>query len=112
MNTFIKSYLLIVLIGFVAESFLPWWSIAVVCFFISALLPTKNAFLCGFLAVATLWGGYALLTNLQNEGLLAGRMAALFHLPNGISIVGITLLVGGLVGGLSALTGSLLRKSF
>ena|ERR1035437_1569135 len=110
---FLLAVILIALLSAVAEYFLPWWTIAVVCFLVSLFIGGKpgKAFLMGFLGIAIFWLIAALMHDLSNEHILSTRMAALFHLPNyGLFIV-VTVFVGGLVGGLSAWAGALLKTT-
>lgn len=90
----------------------PWWSIAIAAFIISLIISTKgfSSFLAGFLGIAMLWFFMALIIDINTKSILTDRIAAIFSLPNSISMVFATAFVGGLVGGLSALTGSTLRS--
>ena len=108
---FLLSVILIALLAAGAEYFMPWWSVAVVCFIVSLLIKQRagRAFLAGFCGIALMWLVIALIHDIANDHILSTRMAALFHLPNyGLFIV-VTVLIGGLVGGLSAWAGALLR---
>lgn len=102
----------IIIVGFIGQQLLPWWSIALIAALLSFAFNIRvgMSFLAGFLAVALLWGGYAGYLNTMNEGILAARMGALFGGINGIILVLITGLLGGILGGLGALTGSLGRQ--
>ncbi|RCH54092.1 hypothetical protein DJ568_14515 [Mucilaginibacter hurinus] len=68
-------------------------------------------FWIGFAGAGLAWLALALLKTLPNDNILATRVAALFHLPGWIYILALTALLGGIVGGLSSLSGSLLRKA-
>jgi hypothetical protein len=108
---FIITVILIVLLSATAEYFFPWWTIAVVCFLVSVFVRQKpgKAFWMGFLGIAVFWLGAAMLHDISNAHILSRRMAALFHLPHYTLFVAVTVLIGGLVGGLSALVGALLH---
>lgn len=110
---FVLSVILIAVLSAVAEYFLPWWTIAVVAFLVSllTLMRPGKAFLAGFCGVALCWLIAALLRDIPNEHILSVRMAALFHLPNYALFIVVTIVVGGLVGGLAAWAGSLLRPA-
>ncbi|MFI5196279.1 MAG: hypothetical protein ACHQD8_04250 [Chitinophagales bacterium] len=108
---FIIAVILIVILSAVAEYYLPWWTIAVVCFIVSffAGLRPRMSFLMGFLGIAIFWFGAAMMHDVVNAHILSQKMAVLFHLPNYGLFIGVTVLIGGLVGGLSAWAASLFR---
>lgn len=110
---FFLSVLLVTLISALAEYFFPWWSVAVVSFLAALLVGGKpgKAFLMGFFGVGLLWLTDALLHDIANEHILSTRMASLFHLPNYTLFIVVTVLIGGLVGGLSARAGALLKPA-
>ena len=58
---FIISLLLIIVLSLAAGVWLPFWSVALVAFAVSALIPQSPwmALLCGFLAVFLTWAGLA-----------------------------------------------------
>ncbi len=110
---FLVNTLLIALLCFAGGIFFPNWIIAPIAFAVSLLIPLRPllAFLSGFVALFLLWGGLALTANLQNEGILATRMAWLLPLSGSPHlIILVTALVGALVAGGGSLTASFLRK--
>ncbi|HEX2535305.1 MAG TPA: hypothetical protein VHK69_16285 [Chitinophagaceae bacterium] len=109
---FLLSLLLTAALAFVAGLFLPWWSLAIAAFAVALLLPQSlgRSFLSGFLALFLLWTGLALLRDLPNDSILSRRVADLFYLGgNSALLVLVTGLIGGLVSGFSAMTGTSLR---
>ena len=104
----------IMALAFLLELFLPWYYIAVAAFVGGYVLKTKANFLAGFLAIGILWSLYALLqTNVPSSlppNDLADRVAKIFTLPSRELLILLTGIVGGLVGGFAALTGSLLKR--
>ena len=111
---FITSILLIALLSAFAEYFFPWWSLAVVAFAVAWIMKLKpgRAFLAGFLAIALLWAGWALYRDMPNDHLLANRLAVLIlKVPNHMLFILLTSVVGGLVGGLAAWSGALIKKN-
>ena len=111
---FLLAILLIAAGAALAEYFLPWWTLAVVAFLVASFIvmhPGK-AFLAGFLAIALLWAGWALWWDVPNQHILSGRMARLFQLPVPALFLVVTALVGGLLGGLAAWSGALVRRAF
>jgi hypothetical protein len=106
---FILFILIILAASWVAHLFLPWW-IPVVVAAVVALFFRQGAarsFTGGFVALLLLWGVYAWYLNSANDGLLAARIGELFGGLSPAMLVATTALVGGLFGGLGALTGAL-----
>lgn len=107
-------FLLILVLAAVAQFFLPWWVITPLCLLLAAWRgPTGGrAFLAGFLGVGVGWLLLAGWLHIQNDGLLSHRVAQLLPLGGqGWLLVLLTAVVGGLVGGLAALTGAWLRSA-
>jgi hypothetical protein len=96
----------------VVSLFAPWWSVALVSFVVSLLLVQRpgRSFVAGFAGAGLWWLVAALYRDIPNDHLLSGRMAQLFHLPNGGAFIAITVVVGGLIGGLGAWAGGQLKK--
>lgn len=111
---FIVALLLTAALAFVAGMKLPWWSMAAASFLVAALVHQKagKAFLAGFLGVFLLWGILAWRIDMANQGILSKRIAELLPLSgNSYLLILVTGLVGGLVAGLAALSGSFLRQT-
>lgn len=111
---FTLATLLTLTLSFIAGLYLPWWSLALVAFLVALLIKQTIgfAYLSAFTATFFLWGGLALFIHLRNNGVLTERMARLFPLNgNSFYLIIITALVGALVSGFAAMTGSSLRKS-
>ncbi len=103
--------LLILVITPVAEYFFPWWMIALVPFSFALAMNIRGgvSFLAGFLGIAIFWYVVALRNDIPNKHLLSHRMSVLFKLHDyGLFLI-VTASIGGLIGGLSAWSGSLLR---
>jgi hypothetical protein len=100
------------LFGYAAHLWLPWWIIAVVAMIISAAIGIRPwiSFLTGFLAGFILWAMMALFMHQIGDKLLASRMAMLLGNTPVPALFGITGLLGGILSGLGALTGSLGRN--
>ena len=107
---FISKVLIIMIAGYVLEMFFPWWSIAIAAFLGSALIRSKASFVAGFIAIALLWSLKALLIDFSSASDLPQRVAIIFPLRNKTGLIFFTAVVGGLVGGFAALTGSLLQR--
>ena len=81
--------------------------------FIVALLVHQKAgmaFAAAFLAMLLLWSGLAWWINVNNENILSLKIAELLGIGNNtFLLVLITGLLGGLIAGLAAMSGSFLR---
>ena len=108
-------FLVVLLLSFLSSLFLPWWMVAVIAF-LAALFIGKTsgrAFLSGFGAVFITWTVLAFFKSMPNDNMLAGRVVQLFPLPNNwIWVLIVTGFIGGLVGGMGAFSGVLLKKAF
>jgi hypothetical protein len=100
-------FFLILAASFILQLFLPWWIIAPVAFGLALWkgASPRQAFWSGFGAIVFSWAATALVIHLRNEGILTAKVAGLFSLPFPALLIAITALVGGLVGGLAALSG-------
>lgn len=106
--------ILILVLGFLAHQFLPWWITAVVCGLVAIFLKVNSAasFAAGFAAGTLLWSGYAGILNNLNAGSLADQVGQIFQGLKGMTLVYLTGLMGGVLGGLGSLIGSLARGIF
>jgi len=112
---FLTAILLTALLSFAIGLFtvLPWYSFVFCALLVAVAIHQKpfKAFLAGFIALFLLWCMLALITDNANEHLLSKKVAEILPLNgNYILLIILTGFVGGLLGGMSALTGSLLRK--
>lgn len=106
-------FAIILALTFISGFILPWWVCAIIAFAAALFIQTKgSAFWCGFVGVALAWLALALLKTVPNDNILAQRMAKLFHLPNWVLLLAVTIIIGGLVGGFSSLSGVLFRNAF
>ena len=106
---FLLATLLTAAFSFIAGIYLPWWSLAIVAFLVALLIQQKVgwAFLAAFTAIFLLWGGLAMLTHVRSQGLLTQKMALLFPLQGqSFYLILLTALVGALVAGFAAMSGS------
>ncbi len=111
---FLLSLLCMALLSFLACLYLPWWSIAPVCFLVAALVPQKPfiGFLTGFTALFFLWGILSYWMSVQNEHILAKRVSMIIlKQENPVMLILISALIGALVAGFAAMTGSFLRST-
>lgn len=101
---------LIVILGFFLELFMPWWCVAIAAFAGGAMAFSRMNFLAGFLAVGILWTGKAMITNVSTASDLADKVARTFMLGNTAVLLLVTFVLGGLVGGFAAMSGAALRR--
>lgn len=89
----------------------PWWFPAMAAYAVGFWKPrgSGSAFLTGFSGAGLAWLAAAGFLDWRNHSLLSGRIADLFHLPGSYSVLAVTGLVGGLMGGMSAWAGFGLR---
>jgi apolipoprotein N-acyltransferase len=109
----LTAIILTALLSFASGLYFPWWSIAVVALLVAVLVHQKagKAFLSGFLAIFLLWGILAFWIDVKNEHLLSQKVAQIFPLGGShIAMILVTAVVGALVGGFAAMTGSYLRS--
>lgn len=105
-------FLIILVLSFAASYFLPWWSIAIIAFIAGVICGhgAGKSFWSGFAAIFVAWTILALMKSIPNNNILANRVVQLFPLPHyWITILLVTAIIGGLVGGMAALSGALLR---
>lgn len=105
-----RNLLFIFVIAALLQVLLPWWWIAAPVGFAIGFWAKPSsgaAFWQGFLAIALLWLAYSLLIDWRTEAILSQRIAQMFMLPNRALLLLIVSLIGGLIGGFSALAGSL-----
>jgi hypothetical protein len=110
---FLVALILILLFSFLAGLYFPWWSIAIVAFILSLLIPQKPwvSFLAGFLALFLLWGFLSVWISVSNGHILAHRVSLLiFKTDSPFLLILITTLIGALVAGFAALSASYIHE--
>lgn len=93
---------------------LPWWSFAITSLIVAVAVHQHagRAFLSGFLGLFLLWGLLAFMKDSANDHVLSTKVSQLFLKSDSyILIILVTALVGGLVSGFAALTGSFMRST-
>ena len=111
---FIVSIILIALLSLGACFYLPWWSIAIAAFIVASAIPQNpgKSFLSGFTALFLVWGSLAWYISSRNEDILAHKISLLVFKTDSPSLLIIaTALIGALIAGMGAFSGSFLRKS-
>ena len=103
---FLHQVIATILISFLLQNFLPWWTMAVVSFALGYFFGNKGfiSFCAGFLGVGLLWLGMSLFIDVSTHSILTEKINKLLPL----NVFVLTTMIGGLVGGLASLTGSLM----
>ncbi len=106
-------FFLLILTSFLLNMVLPWWSIAIPGLILGYQFhpDSGKAFGTGFLALFVLWTIQALYVHISNDGILSTRVAEMLSVNSPWVVILITGILGGLVSGLSTLTGSLIKKA-
>lgn len=107
---FLLQLITIILLAFVLELFLPWWSIALAAFTGGVILNSRANFLAGFSGIALLWFFHAFIISNAAAAPLADRVANLFGLTS-ILLMLVTAFIGGLIGAFAAMAGGALRAN-
>jgi hypothetical protein len=111
---FTTSVILTALISFIAGLKFEWWTIALAAFLVALLIHQKagKAYLAAFTAIFILWGALALWINIQNQSILSAKIAKVLPLGGSpAALIFVTALIGALVAGFAAMSGSYLRQS-
>ncbi|MCB9230735.1 MAG: hypothetical protein H6581_03690 [Bacteroidia bacterium] len=92
----------------------PWWTvvIAAMAAAVPNKLPAGRSFLAGLMGIFILWALVAFQANAANDSILAAQAGKLFGGAPPLALVVVTGLIGGFVGGLGAMAGSLLEQNF
>jgi hypothetical protein len=106
---FIIQFIVIIILAYLLELFLPWYSIALAAF-IGGLMNSRFNFFAGFLAIALLWTVKAGLIEAASSSDLADRVALIFPVKQKALLYIVMSLLGGLIGGFAAMAGSALRS--
>jgi hypothetical protein len=105
----------VLVLGILAQLFFPWWSCAIVAFYVGLWIADSpgKSYAYGFAAMLLMWTVYAGYQSSMNGGLIGTAFSNVFggKLSSAQLIAG-TGFIGGLVGGFSAMTGTLLRDIF
>ena len=104
---FLIQLIVTVAVCFLLQYFLPWWTMAIGAFAVGYLVKNKGyvSFLAGLVSVSFLWLGMAYYIDVSTDSILSEKVNRLLPVNSFL----LTALVGGLVGGFAALTGSLLK---
>src|ERR1044071_5720881 len=102
---FLMQLVLIAIVAYVLEFFLPWYSLAFAAFGVSLAVQSKSNFLAGFLGIALLWLIAAWFIDSNSASGLAERVAQIIPVQKKIYLMLIGALLAGLIGGFAAVAG-------
>lgn len=101
------------ILAYGAGYLLPWWGAALAALlvaFVTKQRPMVSA-MSGFLGVALLWIAHATWIDVANHHVLSHRVANLLPLDgSSAALIVVSGIIGGTVGGLSGMSGALLRN--
>jgi hypothetical protein len=105
-------FLVILILGAAAQFFPVWWLVVPVAFVASVLLgkSPRQAFWSAFAANALVWGALIAFQVAPSNPLLFQKLSGLFMLPHWSLLIVLAVLIGGLISGLSALSGQYTRQ--
>ena len=116
MKRFLTQLISIIVIAFLLEQFLPWWSIGIAAFTGALVFPMNKGwknFGTGFLAILLLWVGAAIHLDSKSGFLISNRLGSLAGLPVPTLLLPlIGGIIGGLVAGFAALAGGHFLTAF
>src|SRR5690242_6714779 len=99
---FIGQVILIAILAYILDLFLPWYAIGIAAFVVSIFLNSFSNFLAGFLSIGLLWFFAAWLIDQHSSSDLASRVSQIFPFEKKTLLLVITALIGALVGGFAA----------
>lgn len=104
---FVLQLVVTLLLSLLVQTFLPWWTMTLVAFVAGYYFNLNGflSFLAGFLGVGLLWLLRALYMDHATQAILSEKVNNLMPL----NVLVMMVLVGGLVGGFAALTGTVLK---
>ena len=111
---FALKVIMIAILAFLLQQVLPWWIIALASFFIALIIKSSGFtdFMSGFLGIGLLWLSMAWWIDFETNSILTTKIARLLGVGQAYIVILATGLIGSLVGGLGALSGHFVRKSF
>ena len=102
--------IVILIVNFLLQTFLPWWTMAIGTFIIGYVFAHSGwkSFLTGFIGVSLLWFAMSFYIDQASHSILSEKVARLFPTQTIPLLFVLTSMIGGLVGGMASLTGSVL----
>jgi hypothetical protein len=109
---FIFQVTFLAFLSYCIELWLPSWTIVVCAAIISILIRTSAtaSFFGGFVAISLLWMAKATVIDVYTHSIISTKIIALLGLQRPITLILLTGLVGGLLGGFGSLIGQKLYQ--
>ncbi|NAS30674.1 hypothetical protein GTQ40_06800 [Flavobacteriaceae bacterium R38] len=104
----ITNFIVTIVLAVLLSLFLPWWSVMIVAFITSLLMPLKKGavFFVPFLAILLYWVVHCFILSSANDFILAKKVSQLLQIGgNPYLLILVTGIVGGLAAGISAVFG-------
>ncbi|MGX7687689.1 hypothetical protein [Flectobacillus sp. BAB-3569] len=104
---------LLLALAILFQYLLPWWSMALASAIAAFLLASSagGAFRIGAFINILVWLALAFWSHWRSEGILTTKIAGVLPLGgSAVALFVVTLVVGGLIGGLGALSGFQIRQ--
>lgn len=113
---FLAHFVVVLLLTWMLQSFLPWWTMAIGAFATGLFFRQSGfmSFLAGLLGVGLLWFAVAWYSDSSTNSILSSKVAGIFPTKTVGLLLLVTAFIGGLVGGLASMTGGIIsyrRKS-
>jgi hypothetical protein len=105
----------VLLLGGLAQLLFPWWVSAIAAFWVGVWVcdSAGKSYAYGFAAMLLMWSAYAAFQSSANGGIITTAFSNVFGGKlSGTQLIWATGFIGGLVGGFSAMSGTLLRQIF
>ncbi|WP_212004174.1 hypothetical protein [Chitinophaga sp. HK235] len=107
-----SHFLLILALAYAAGIIMPWWSVALVAFVVTLVLPLSpgKSFFSAFLSIFILWLVLAFYLDVRNDHLLANRMSEMILKVRSAPLLGVvSAFLGALVAGFAACSAAFFR---
>lgn len=109
-----KFFLRLILIGiltYFVSMIAPWWIIIIIGLLSGLTISGASlpVFMSGFLGVGMVWMGYAWKLDSENDSRFSTMISEIMRINDPLLLIVLTGVIGGLCGGFSAMTGSLIR---
>ena len=115
-NFFISSLTLtVIILTLMMGYFFEWWTVAIAAFIGGAIFGKSSGetFVKGMIAVIIVWLLMVCYYHFSTQGILSNKIAQILPMGGNAGIlILVTVLIGGLVGGLGAMSGFLVRNLF
>ena len=111
---FILRTLIIGISSYYIPSILPWWIIIIIPFILGSLFEDNylSHFLSGFIGTGVAWIFIILSIDFNTQSILSGKIIEILKVDSVNYLIILISVVGGIVSGLSLITGYSFRRIF